>query len=131
MVATLYERLGGRAVIEGIVERFYAGVATDPILRPMYPEEDLAPARERLTLFLVQVTGGPGDYGARRGHPRLRMRHLAFPIGTAARDAWLGHMLGALDGASLGPLEDAELRDYLVKTASFLMNQGLAIGGTR
>ena len=70
-----------RAVLHALVARFYEGVAGDPDLRALYPEEDLTDAEERLRLFLIQYWGGPTTYGERRGHPRLRMRHAPFVIG--------------------------------------------------
>src|SRR3954462_9564125 len=87
---TFYEAVGGEETFRRLVHRFYQGVAADPLLRPLYPEEDLGPAEERLRLFLIQYWGGPRTYGERRGHPRLRMRHVPFRIGAAERDAWLG-----------------------------------------
>ena len=84
----LFERVDGVAFFERLVERFYDGVADDPVLRPMYPPDDIDGARERLSVFLVQYWGGPTDYSDTRGHPRLRMRHAPFVIGEAERDAW-------------------------------------------
>jgi hemoglobin len=99
--ADFFERAGGEQTFRLLVERFYAGVAMDPLLRPLYPEEDLGPASERLTLFLIQYWGGPNTYSTARGHPRLRMRHAPFVIGEAQRDAWLGHMRIALHSLAL------------------------------
>ncbi len=80
-----------------LVDRFYAGVAEDAVLLPIYPEpDDLSGARHRLSLFLAQYWGGPRTYDDERGHPRLRMRHAPFRIGPAERDAWLRHMRAAL-----------------------------------
>ncbi|GAC1534006.1 MAG: globin [Acidimicrobiales bacterium] len=110
--ATLYERVGGSAWFEELTERFYGGVATDPILRPLYPD-DLGPARERLCGFLIQYWGGPADYSNERGHPRLRMRHQRFAIGLAQRDAWYRHMAAAVKAAVLdNDLELALLRYF-------------------
>src|SRR6478752_5917471 len=92
---------------ETLVSRFYDGVEGDPVLRPIYPEADLAGARHRLTLFLAQYWGGPTTYDAERGHPRLRMRHAPFAIGPAERDAWLAHMNAAI-AASGAPTEIAD-----------------------
>lgn len=130
---SLYERLGGEPcageMLARLVARFYAGVAADPVLRPLYPEE-LGPAEERLALFLVQLAGGPRRYEAIRGHPRLRLRHLPFRIGPAERDAWLGLMVPAVQAEGLPPELEEELLGYFRQTASFLVNQGgLAIGG--
>src|SRR3546814_6384685 len=89
---TFYDEIGGFETIRRIVDTFYQGVAEDPLLRPMYPEEDLGPAEERFTLFLIQYWGGPTTYSENRGHPRLRMRHAPFAVDRAAHDAWLKHM---------------------------------------
>lgn len=109
-----------------LVERFYAGVADDELLRPMYPEEDLASARARLAMFLVQYWGGPTTYSENRGHPRLRMRHAPFTVDAAARDAWLGHMLRALgetaESRETPPIVVEAVQDYFVRSADFLVN---------
>lgn len=120
--ATLYDRVGGEKTFTALVHRFYEGVATDPLLRPLYPEEDLGPAEERLALFLIQYWGGPTTYGDQRGHPRLRMRHVRFHIGETERDLWLTHMRTALDSVELDPALDAQLWDYLVMAAHSLVN---------
>ena len=101
---TMYERVGGSEFFTRLVDTFYDGVAGDEVLARLYPEHpDLSGARHRLTLFLVQYWGGPADYAEERGHPRLRMRHLRFPIGTAERDRWLAHMTTAVELADGGP----------------------------
>jgi hemoglobin len=120
--ANFYERVGGEQTFRTLVERFYAGVAADPLLRPLYPEEDLGPATERLTLFLIQYWGGPNTYSQTRGHPRLRMRHVPFTIGSAERDAWLRHMAEALESLELEPELAAELWQYLTMAAASLRN---------
>ncbi len=88
----MYDAVGGEETFTRLVDAFYAGVASDPQLRAIYPEEDLAPAAERFRLFLIQYWGGPSTYSEQRGHPRLRMRHMPFAVNIAARDAWLSHM---------------------------------------
>lgn len=120
--AGFYERIGGEATFRLLVERFYAGVATDPFLRALYPEADLGPAAERLTLFLIQYWGGPTTYSDTRGHPRLRMRHAPFVIGAAERDAWLRHMREALDSLELPEELAAELWNYLTMAAESMRN---------
>jgi hemoglobin len=120
---TFYEAVGGEATFRRLVARFYQGVAADPLLRPLYPGEDLADAEERLRLFLIQYWGGPATYGERRGHPALRMRHAPFAIGPAERDAWLGHMRAAVDALGLPPELDAPLREYLTTAAQALVNR--------
>jgi hemoglobin len=120
---SLYERAGGMPFFEDLVGRFYAGVATDPILRPLYPEADLAPAQRRLTLFLAQYWGGPRTYDDERGHPRLRMRHAPFPIDTVARDRWLVLMRAALVATAPPPDVAAELDRYLEMAADAMRNR--------
>lgn len=119
---TFYEQVGGHATFAKLVHEFYVGVADDPVLKPMYPEEDLGPAEERLTLFLEQYWGGPGTYSAHRGHPRLRMRHQPFKVNPDARDRWLAHMRHAVDTLALSPLHDATLWDYLERAAFAMVN---------
>ncbi len=118
---SLYERVGGDTFFFELIDRFYDGVADDPVLRPMYPE-DLAASRRHLALFLIQYWGGPGTYDVERGHPRLRMRHAPHRIDEAARDAWLGHMRAALDGMPLEPLDLESLWSYLRHAAEQLQN---------
>jgi hemoglobin len=120
---TVYDRVGGMPFFEHLVDRFYEGVAADPVLRPVYPEPDLAGARHRLTLFLAQYWGGPRTYDEERGHPRLRMRHFPFAIGSAERDRWLVHMRAAI--ADLAPPTDvAEALDrYFDNTAEAMRNR--------
>lgn len=119
---TLYARMGGEATFAHIAKVFYQGVATDPVLKPMYPEADLAPAEERLRLFLGQYWGGPSTYSATRSHPRLRMRHAPYAVTPAARDRWLTHMLSGVDSVQLEPELDAMLRDYLERAAHSMVN---------
>jgi hemoglobin len=119
---TVFEAAGGAETFKTLVERFYARVASDPVLRPVYPEEDLSSATERLTLFLIQYWGGPTTYSALRGHPRLRLRHQPFAIGTAERDAWLGHMTAAVQTLDLAPEVRKALLDYFETTSTAMVN---------
>lgn len=119
---SFYEEVGGQDTFVRLVEIFYREVAGDEVLRPMYPEEDLGPAADRLRLFLEQYWGGPDTYGRTRGHPRLRMRHAAFHIDPDARDRWLSHMRVALDEIGLSPLHEATLWDYLQRAAHAMVN---------
>lgn len=121
-MTTLYDEVGGEAVFRLLVDLFYDGVAEDPLLRPLYPEPDLGPARERLFLFLSQYWGGPSTYSDERGHPRLRMRHAAWQIGVAERDAWLAHMLAALAQVELPAPHRAAIKEHLVNAAHSLLN---------
>ncbi|MEY3472609.1 MAG: hypothetical protein RLY22_112 [Actinomycetota bacterium] len=122
MDAVFFEQVGGSETFRKLVDKFYEGVSADPLLRPMYPEEDLGPAKERLRMFLEQYWGGPHTYSEQRGHPRLRMRHNVFPITPAAKEAWLKHMRAAVDSLELSPLHDATLWDYLDRAAHSLVN---------
>ena len=122
-MSTFYDEIGGYDTISLIVAKFYAGVATDEVLRPMYPEEDLGPAADRLTLFLMQYWGGPNTYSANRGHPRLRMRHAPFAVNPEAKDHWLLHFRAGLDAADLTPEQDAQFWDYLERAAYFMVNK--------
>jgi hemoglobin len=122
MEPTLYEEMGGAPFFEKLVAGFYEGIKTDPVLKPMYPEEDLAGAIDRLTMFLSQYWGGPTDYSEQRGHPRLRMRHNAFPINGDARDRWLTHMSNSLAKLEIEPHLRDQLWTYLVTAAHSLVN---------
>jgi hemoglobin len=119
---TFYDEVGGEAVFAKLAHEFYKGVAKDPVLKPMYPEEDLGPAEERLKLFLEQYWGGPSTYSDQRGHPRLRMRHMPFKINPDARDRWLGHMGHAVDTLNLPPLQRETLLSYLERAAYAMTN---------
>ncbi len=122
---TLYDRVGGRPFFETLTRRFYEAVADDPVLRPLYPddEEGMEAARLHLELFLVQYWGGPSEYNQTRGHPRLRMRHAPFTIGPAERDAWVRHMTDAVKAAGLSPLDEVQMLSYFTTSATHLINQ--------
>ena len=117
-----WQEVGGRPTFEKLVRAFYEGIKSDPVLLPMYPEDDLEGAIQRLTGFLEQYWGGPGTYSEERGHPRLRMRHLPFKVNPDARDRWLLHMRAAVDGLELSPLHDATLWGYLERAAHAMVN---------
>lgn len=108
-MSTFYDEIGGSATIRKIVAKFYEGVASDPLLRPMYPEEELGPAEERLATFIEQYWGGPTTYSDTRGHPRLRMRHAPYPVSPGGAQRWLELFRVALDEAELTPEQDAQL----------------------
>ena len=120
---SFFDAVGGEETFRRLTQRFYAEVQADPQLRAVYPSRDLGPAEEHLRLFLIQYWGGPATYNERRGHPRLRMRHVHFAIGETERDAWLAHMRTALDELALDPEHDQQLWDYLVMAAHSLVNQ--------
>lgn len=119
---TFYDEVGGHETFRKLVAAFYREVALDPVLKPMYPEEDLGPAEDRLRMFLEQYWGGPTTYGETRGHPRLRMRHMPFHVDPDARDRWLRHMRTAVDEAQLSPLHETTLWDYLERAAYAMVN---------
>ena len=121
---SFYDEIGGMPVIERIVARFYEGVATDEVLAPMYPQDDLADgsAARRLTLFLAQYWGGPSTYSQERGHPRLRMRHAPFTVDREAQAHWLTHFRAGLDEADLTPEQDAKFWGYVTYAAEFMRN---------
>ena len=123
MIGNVYEAAGGAETFQRLVERFYARVADDPLLRPIYPEKDLSGPTERLTLFLIQYWGGPSTYNEQRGHPRLRLRHQPFAIGQAERDAWLGHMTAAVDSLELAPSVRKALLDYFETASTAMINR--------
>jgi hemoglobin len=119
---SFYDAIGGEKAFEQLVSHFYALVAIDPILRPMYPTDDLHGAAIRLKMFLEQYWGGPKTYSEERGHPRLRMRHAEFKIGTKERDAWLLCMKSAVSELEITPEQRNELWSYLEGAAQFLIN---------
>ncbi|MFI1989784.1 globin [Actinoplanes sp. NPDC020271] len=120
--ASFFTAVGGEPTFRRLVAKFYEGVAADPLLRPMYPEEDLGPAEERMRLFLMQYWGGPSTYSETRGHPRLRMRHAPFRVGPAERDAWLARMRTAVESLALPEPQQTTLWDYLERAAYFMVN---------
>lgn len=122
---TFYDAVGGAETFETIVSRFYELVADDEVLRPMYPEEDLSGAADRLRMFLAQYWGGPRTYSDQRGHPRLRMRHNPFRIGLIERDAWLRCMrtaVASIDSATLDDEHRGQLLAYLEMAAQHMVN---------
>jgi hemoglobin len=118
-----YDEVGGAPTFSRLVARFYAGVRTDPVLAPLYPQDDWEGAETRLRMFLEQYLGGPTTYSQQRGHPRLRMRHAPFAIGPAERDAWLSNMRDAVDSLELTPEQDATLWGYLEMAARSMQNR--------
>ena len=120
---SVYDLAGGEKTFKLLVERFYARVAQDPVLRALYPEEDLSGATERLTLFLAQYWGGPSTYSERRGHPRLRLRHQPFAIGQVERDAWLREMTIAVESLGLAAAVSKALLDYFETASTTMINR--------
>ena len=126
---SVYELAGGETAFRLLVQRFYATVQLDPILRAVYPEEDLTAATERLTLFLIQYWGGPSTYSEQRGHPRLRLRHQPFAIGQGERDAWLGHMTAAVESLELASPVRKALLDYFETASTAMINRPVGESG--
>ncbi len=120
---TFFDEVGGAPTFDRLVSRFYAGVRADPVLAPLYPQDDWEGAETRLRRFLEQYWGGPTTYSQERGHPRLRMRHAPFAIGPAERDAWLSNMRDAVDSLELTPEQDATLWGYLEMAARSMQNR--------
>lgn len=119
---SFYDAVGGHETFVRLVRTFYAGVAADPELRALYPEEDLGPAEVRFRMFLEQYWGGPTTYSETRGHPRLGMRHGGFAVTPHARDLWLGHMRTALQESGMTGEQVAEFWAYVTRAAHFLVN---------
>lgn len=119
---TVWSQIGGTDTFDQLVRAFYRGVREDPVLAPMYPQDDWEGAIYRLRTFLEQYWGGPTTYSEERGHPRLRMRHAAFHINPAAKERWLLHMRAALDELELPPMQDTAIRDYVERAALALVN---------
>lgn len=119
---SFFDQIGGHETFEKLVRAFYQGIETDPVLRPMYPDDDMEGAIWRLRSFLEQYWGGPHTYSEQRGHPRLRMRHAPFKVNPEARDRWLSHMSHAVDQLGLAELDRAVLWDYLERAAHSMVN---------
>jgi hemoglobin len=119
---TFYDQVGGHETFQKLVDVFYRQVAADPVLKPMYPEEDLGPAAIRLRMFLEQYWGGPATYSQLRGHPRLGMRHVPYKVNPEARDRWLACMRVAVESLQLPDLYQETLWDYLDRAAHALVN---------
>ncbi len=119
---TIYPALGAEGMA-ALVSAFYRRVAEDPLLRPMYPDEDFDGAEARLLGFLTFRFGGPRDYLEQRGHPRLRMRHAPFPVGQAARDRWVLLMQEAIEETVTSPDIASTLEEFFAATATFLINR--------
>lgn len=118
---TVYDQIGGEETFRRLVWTFYDRVEKDPILRPLFPE-DLEPGRNHQMLFLMQYWGGPATYDEMRGHPRLKMRHAPFKIGETERNAWVGHMLAAIDEVGIQEPARTQMREYFERAGTFMIN---------
>lgn len=119
----VYPTIGSEG-FTALCSNFYAQIPEDPILGPMYPEQDWEGAEKRLRDFLIYRFGGPPTYIEERGHPRLRMRHMPFVIDQAARDRWVEFMTKALAETESIPEEvRRRLEEFLADVATFLINR--------
>jgi len=121
IIISPYDRIGAEN-IKKLIHYFYQELRKDSILRPMY-KENLVEAEERLYLFMIQLLGGPQHYNEKRGHPKLRQRHMEFSIDENAKDNWLKNMKTAIDKIDINETDKQYLWDYFVKTANFLKNK--------
>lgn len=119
---TVYEQIGGEETFRRLVDMFYTRIEQDPLLRPLFPA-DMEPGKRYQCYFLMQYFGGPTYYQEQRGHPRLRMRHAPFPIGQRERDAWVGHMLAALDELAIPEPARSLMQDYFERAATAMINR--------
>jgi hemoglobin len=118
---TIFDRLG-RETFFALSRHFYERALDDPLVGPMLPRDDIEGAIARQALFLIQFFGGPAEYSERRGHPRLRARHMPFPITSAARDNWVAHMEKALEETGIGGEERQAMLEYFERAATFMIN---------
>jgi hemoglobin len=123
----IYESIGGDPTFKRLVDAFYRRVELDPLLRPLFPA-DLTTGKEKQFLFLTQYFGGADRYSERFGHPRLRLRHLPFPIGQAERDAWFGHMVAAIEEIGIVEPYASMMKEYFERASTFMMNRDLPQG---
>jgi hemoglobin len=120
--AGIYATIGEEG-FERLVAAFYRQVPDDEVLGPMYPAHDLTGAERRLRDFLIGRFGGPQRYVQQRGHPRLRARHMPFPIDSHARERWLQLMDRALAEAALPANVEPVLREFFEAVATMMMNR--------
>ena len=124
--ATPFERMGGEAGVRTLVDRFYDLMDLEPELagiRRLHPSS-LDGSRDKLFWFLCGWLGGPNHYIERFGHPRLRARHLPYPIGIAERDAWMACMMRAMEETGTDPALAGKLTESFFGTADWMRNQG-------
>lgn len=114
----------GEDGIRRMVAAFYQRVRTDEMIGPMYPDGDWEGSEQRLAEFLLFRLGASTRYMEMRGHPKLRMRHLAFQIGLAERDRWLELMTSAMEETGISPAAREFLDPFFAQVADFMRNQG-------
>ena len=122
---SLYDMLGGETGLRSLVDRFYDLMDSSPEATRIrsFHAKSLKGSREKLFMFLSGWSGGPQLYIERFGHPRLRMRHMPFSIGSVERDQWLWCMNKALDESGLDPRVVNYLKERFAETADFMRNQ--------
>jgi len=120
---TFYEEVGGAPTFTRLIAHFYAAVRTDPVIGPLYPQDDWEGAEVRLRSFLEQYWGGPTTYSQERGHPRLRMRHAPFAIDVRGRDRWVELMEAALAEVQLPEQVVPPLKKFFHEAATFMINR--------
>ena len=113
----------GAAGLDAMVAGFYRRVREDDLIGPMYPEDDWEGSEERLRLFLRFRLLGEQEYALRRGHPRLRGRHMPFAIGEPERDRWLQLMAEAMDDAGVTGQAREDLDAFFFQVADFMRNR--------
>lgn len=118
---SLYHRMGGEKTLRQLVEKFYAKVAQDPDLAPIFPD-DFTEVKEKQFKFLSQFFGGPDLYSQAYGHPMLRARHLPFPITPTRAQAWLRCMHATLDELDLSDEIKQEMMARFIMTAHHMVN---------
>lgn len=118
---SLYERMGGAKTLRQLVTSFYAKVAKDPLLTPIFPE-DLTEVAEKQYKFLSQFFGGPDLYSREYGHPMLRARHMPHEITPTRARAWLANMRQSLDELDIPQEVKEEMFMRLAFTAQHMIN---------
>ncbi len=119
---TVYEMVGGTVFFEDLTRRFYERIEADDVLRPLHPE-DLSESARKNALFLAQYWGGPTTYSEERGQPRLRLRHMPFPIDGAARDRWFAHMKTTVEESEMPEEARIAMIDYFDKASVMMINR--------
>lgn len=119
---SIYEMIGGAETFRKLVDTFYAKVEADDDLRAIFPE-DLEPGKEWQYLFLMQRWGGPPEYHVKRGHPRMRARHMPYAITMELRDRWVQHMLDSMTEVGIEEPAYTTLKDYFEQGATFMVNR--------
>ena len=113
----------GEAGVERLIREFYQQIPDDPRLGPMYPADELEAAEGRLRDFVIFRLGGSQRYVEQRGHPRLRQRHMPFPVDQDARDRWVQLMDNAFERSEIADEYAQPLRDFFAEVATFLIQR--------